>query len=91
MYSGILLCPSDRLEESVNIWKHRPCFAPEMARALHKQSGVQTLMGNPIRAKGLELKAQGMIKMFARKKGLSLGPVISDADYDRMVSFWSWY
>lgn len=75
----------------MNIWKNRTSFVPEMARAINKQSRVQALMGNPIKAKGLQLKAQSLLKGFARERRLPFTPELSDQDFDDMVSFWAWY
>jgi hypothetical protein len=79
------------LEEAVNIWKPRLSFVPEVARAMNKQSQVQLLIGNPIKAKGLQLKAQSLLREFARSQGLPFKSGLSDQDFDGMTSFWAWF
>ncbi|KAF5003988.1 hypothetical protein FDECE_9488 [Fusarium decemcellulare] len=88
---GLLDEARDRLEEAIGIWKSRPSFVPELARATHKQSKLQMLLGNSIKAKGTQLKAQSQLKSFARDKNLSLPATLGDEDFDALVSFWAWY
>ncbi len=82
---------SQHLEEAVNIWKNRPSFVPEVAMAINKQSHIQLQIGNPVKAKGLQLKAESLLRGFKREQGLPFTTVLSNKDFEDAVSFWFWY
>ncbi|KAK7413112.1 hypothetical protein QQX98_007998 [Neonectria punicea] len=52
---------------------------------------VQAKLGNPVKAKGLQLKAQTLVRKFARERKLPLSPVLTEKDFDEMTSYWAWY
>ncbi|KAK0641825.1 P-loop containing nucleoside triphosphate hydrolase protein [Cercophora newfieldiana] len=79
------------LEEAIDIWRLRPSFAPELAQSMNKLSQVHGLMGNPTKAKGLRLRAQSILREFARNQRRPLASPLSDQDFDEFVQFWAWY